>query len=1493
MTGKKKLKRITAGFLAAVLTVTGVGIPFPLPSQASDIWPQKATAPFYCIDGGKSWRQADRYENYKYDSLPSPLSDTQARRLFWAYPKNWSMLKLAAQVHDPELYSQIASTSSGPNTVKRVKDDGGTKFAWVADNPEIEARAIAAIEQMSAGESTEGKEAPEAIRDATSEETAVPFVVLPFSDGPGALETEFVLGESFIRDIARIEPQSVWDNGSTGGAVGWLDASQDKNIAKSAMGEELYEVTWSGNSIKIRNNGSAIANDNAVGSDMSEEEKYNKTMVRYKITMRQDSGWYTEGSWNEDYLHEWMDFKACVNAPEHQRLYKADIQIVPSDMVFYIVISQEGSDTPGTPPEIPPEEKVGEPKLDFQVFQHEETFEANYNVRLKKYDDETGMPLKGSQFYLYERFEDADLLGESQRNGGLAEENLSFRPWEGFQIFYEGTTNDQGEVSYGDVRKYAYSKTYCNGHPAPEWAQIPEEDEGENEEQTEGEGSSDAAEQTKDNNRAAAAQWLAWVEDCEREQEEQDTHFHWMTDEGLIEEVRAVLESGEPGESSGEVPDSREAFEKSGCREDCEKTYEAFTGLRFTYTWKEIQARTGYILHGLHADDIPVEMITTTSSQDGAKCIRLDGSSEEIEENIWYTGTTGLEDVLEQISLWRFRVDEAEAKTALGSAIMIEAKAESASNADFNIARKSRKEELRPESVFDAASDTIRKDAKERLRLESASDAVPAIIGKNVKENIRPKSASNAVSNPVGKSESREQKQENPAHMRIATSSNGREWKEKDDEKAAVPSASNAAYRQMALLLETQARALDDSGWDSMEGGERFGTYLETAEDDGIRHLDTGESHRFSHCNGQEECGDSWRIYDHRTEGRLHINKKSLDLYKKESEEYASYGDAEGDATLEGAVYGLFAAEDILHPDSDVSASGAVTNTGTVYLRNDLVSMAATDENGDADFLVYTQAPGMTYDYETGTVKKRTDLVWDGPENRYEENQERNGNYWIGRPLILGNYYIKELSRSEGFELSVNGLNEDWTNYGTGFDTPAAIASAHGTAVLSLPELSGAMEGDDGGGPGYDQISFSVTSSGTSDEEAGTDGYDILTYGFPEGTQFYRVDTGEEEVTGPHVTGTEEVIVRDENGEIVWRKAESDKSHVRYVPEYDENGNLTGQTPMSQVVPQIIKAERIPEQKRPVFTDLNMEPDPMLEEAAMDFDFLDDGDPAFETVKRMAEELLDRNGYEVPVTADGLRSMEDALVYSRGVRKGEPDIYGLTTRAGEPALRTVYGAATEEVSLQLAQETTVGEVIFEVISWYQNHSQWGFGGIDAIRREGNQLILTLYKGVPVSSNSYFFVSGEENGVRTVERIYAVLQNPAKLQWMYQEYGEGTYEFQIERQYYIGNGEEKRYYVDAVLTPAVLVEQDGTVREITHQVMVYHNEGEEIVDYLTGDPENGYRVPMTRLEDKIEITTEMEVVEKDFPLMEVSYDPVSESHRIHIKTTGTDSFGRKF
>ena len=72
------------------------------------------------------------------------------------------------------------------------------------------------------------------------------------------------------------------------------------------MGQNLYEVTWSGDAIRIHNNGSVTANENAVGSNMTDEEKYNKTTVRYKITMKGNSGWYTEGSWNPEYLREWM-----------------------------------------------------------------------------------------------------------------------------------------------------------------------------------------------------------------------------------------------------------------------------------------------------------------------------------------------------------------------------------------------------------------------------------------------------------------------------------------------------------------------------------------------------------------------------------------------------------------------------------------------------------------------------------------------------------------------------------------------------------------------------------------------------------------------------------------------------------------------------------------------------------------------------------------------------------------------------------------------------------------------------------------------------------------------------------------------------------------------------------------------------------------------------------------------------------------------------------
>ena len=106
----------------------------------------------------------------------------------------------------------------------------------------------------------------------------------------------------------------------------------------------------------------------------------------------------------------------------------------------------------------------------------------------------------------------------------------------------------------------------------------------------------------------------------------------------------------------------------------------------------------------------------------------------------------------------------------------------------------------------------------------------------------------------------------------------------------------------------------------------------------------------------------SYTHLDHRTEGELHINKRDLELYRADPEH--SFGKTQGDATLEGAVYGLFAAQDLVHPDG---------KSGIIYNRNDLVAVASTDQDGDASFLAFTENPGTRLDPD-GNI-----LVPEGP----------------------------------------------------------------------------------------------------------------------------------------------------------------------------------------------------------------------------------------------------------------------------------------------------------------------------------------------------------------------------------------------------------------------------------------------------------------------------------------------------------------------------------
>ena len=90
-----------------------------------------------------------------------------------------------------------------------------------------------------------------------------------------------------------------------------------------------------------------------------------------------------------------------------------------------------------------------------------------------------------------------------------------------------------------------------------------------------------------------------------------------------------------------------------------------------------------------------------------------------------------------------------------------------------------------------------------------------------------------------------------------------------------------------------------------------------------------------------------------RTTAKIHI-------YKVDKETGAAV--PQGDASLEGAVYGLYARNDIVHPD------GA---TGVVFKAGDLIATLTTDKNGEAEV-----------------------------DNLY-----------------LGNYYVKEITPSEGYLL--------------------------------------------------------------------------------------------------------------------------------------------------------------------------------------------------------------------------------------------------------------------------------------------------------------------------------------------------------------------------------------------------------------------------------------------------------------------------------------------
>lgn len=753
---------------------------------------------------------------------------------------------------------------------------------------------------------------------------------------------------------------------------------------------------------------------------------------------------------------------------------------------------------------------------DITRYQHKETWQADYVVNLRKFDAETGKPLEGARFDILEAFDDSQLDGSILEDDNWANDNGSqFLRWSGWDDPYDdgnagdpdpcdadiqvtdadgwlvemsgsGSLSATGTRAHRDVKTYIYTKGYCGGHPAKPEPEYDEEGNLENEDEIE-----------------------AWEEEVE-------------TCGALIAAGGYYCATAENGYEDGEDASGAESLQK--LIQDREEHYVAFVSLTYDYSARELEAREGYIIHnknevhapfedermdGVHADTIPIETVTVHASQYYALgtsiAALMNGSN--IDSNV-------ISGAISDVGR-----NDGSNVVASASNITVTMMEETTENS----------EDRENEAVTENTSVTMDVPTDNFLtKVVSAWETIvnlPLSAGGNANEYIYDEN--NLLTEDDPDEDSYWEKLEQLATASNATASNAacNAATIISNVGIAATSASNADMA-MASALTAEATSSDASvklagAVYRLDCGSTRRNQLLTASGNAGRASGSATGIRASVSWSTsplaaiaaadtdyygEGCDWMFAVYDYCTEGEVHINKRDLELENGESADYDSYGDTQGDGTLEGAVYGLFAAADIIHPDG---------KTGVVFEQDDLVARAATDKNGDASFLAITEAPGVIYDYEKGETVA-TGFI--GPENYYTktygktssnpngysypitDNETVNGNCWIGRPLLLGSYYVRELTRSEGYELSVYGVDAEVSNrvaWEAGGDT-----SAKGTA--SVETISGSWEQSDTGGARISVTDITVSSSGT------TNGYDLVISGLDTALspEFYQATKG-------------------------------------------------------------------------------------------------------------------------------------------------------------------------------------------------------------------------------------------------------------------------------------------------------------------------------------------------------------------------------------------------
>lgn len=1185
-------------------------------------------------------------------------------------------------------------------------------------------------------------------------------------------------------------------------------------------------------------------------------------------------------------------------------------------------------------------------EISVTVYEHKETFESNYQVELTKRDYETGQPLKDAVWQVLEAFPDQEQLTGHEENGSLREKNMREAPvtWDQWLVFEtDMRTDEDGRIHHHDQRFYDYDHQYCDGHPEPE----PPESDGGGEEDDEDE---------DDEYERLMEQWAEAVAECEElAAASKGTFHHWVV-----------------GGTS--VPSEAEAFEGSGCRADRDMAYENFIHLRYSYTFREEDARDGYIIHGQngHPDDVPVEIVTTAASEAGDEAVWTKCSNEDIVVSGYvrnldmgslnedseddseepFEGDAGVDSngdwaetvSLETAALYRaaggsdgsLRISERSA-TASDAMLRIDLDIESEQKSfwekglDFlrTFFGLPKSGQLGQEWAVTLTADPPRtvatsSDAEEdeelqeeewqEIELENDLDASQA--GEERSETLSDIRSGQGLATPSSwKVESQ---------SRTSTASDWR-WAAGVPDAGAVTAAEPAAYSMtesvaysMIESAMTESAAIESATTKSvttepaiMESAETESETSATTESAGTYTYQyqalsvfamQENSFAMQRSGGgyvridapvedsqptveegpHDATAHTWVVYDHRVPGQLHFNKRDMDLKHGEGNGYDSYGDTQGDTTLEGAIYGLFAADDIYGPDTQRGEDGSVLRgTGVIFDANDLVAVAVTDKNGDGSFMAVTERPHSIYNYKTGQIeytgkaypKNLYDM--DGYRKTYEEEEtgriyrdfaSENGDCWIGRPLILGSYYIRELSRSEGYELSVTGKDQPVTNaatveareqYG---ETEDAKSHPEGRvwisqklqAAMTFPEQNAAY------GNRENLLTVEVSSSGA------VSGYDVVLDGLPAGADIYADDIKKTRTTvlvpsgGQWVDATEAPLYETAQERTLKR---------------DQNGNYIPNPDAEQTLPIAYTGIAMPAKCLPEAGTLAAaEPDSYSS-------MYSDTEENFRYVKYELEQMLRSMGAETP---------KDAATgeYSR---KGFPVF--------DEASEGRYGMP--EVVLRINQVTTNQSLIEKIIDYYVSSRVFTYGSLQAISMEGQQAVVTLAVGLRPGYEALYETDDEGRIVAG----YLLKVNEGTGRLVIRKYE--PEQVVVEQ---MGNNGRCRIH----LTPDYEIGEDGmpedrmTYRDVFDQYL-YYETGEILYDYCyedgSGHEKLRRRVYQVQYEEqeveeetfdtkKVAVVASREAVADPVGSTYVVYDGASGQYVLHVGAKAAELLGNQ-